>query len=236
MNIPIHYVFLLSFIIALALSYSSIRNILHVLKASAIDDNFYSPETPEKLSGTITENTIKSPLTQTACALWQIQVFVKAGKHTRKIFEQTSTTPFTISAEGEKIRLHPEGAELLMHDYTANKWTNGFMGNPFHFKKMDHTILSAIREMGVEINEFTELGGVQVVENHLMAGDDVFAAGRMEFEEGMKSMHGDETNLLVISNWREKEYLWRQAGWLILRIIAMEFVGFFLYLWLDKSF
>ena len=227
------YFFILSIVVGLAFSYSSIRNIVHILKASPLDDNFFSSEVPEKLLGMVEQDTVKSPLTQTVCAFWQIQVHVNTRRSTRKIFEKTSDTPFIISSGGEKICVYPEKADLLLHDFNAKKWQNGFMGNPFRYKTMDSKIMNAVRKKVAEFNEFNERSGIVVVENHLMAGDDVFVTGNIDFKDGSKTIHGNN-NLLILSNWNEKEYLWRQAGWIAIRLFAATMIGYIIFRWLFK--
>lgn len=228
------YFFILPTIIGIALSYSFIKNIIYVLKASPLLENkFASSKAPVKLFGTVDEDIIKSPLTQTACSFWQIQVHANARKSIRKIFEKTSDMPFTISVNGEKIRVIPKGADLLLHDFNAQKWQNGFMGNPFQYKVMDNKIMNTIRKMGAEFNEFNEHSGVTVIENHLMAGDDVFIVGNIDFTDGSKTMRGNNS-LLILSNWNEKEYLWRLAGWIAIRLFAAEMIGYIVFRWLFK--
>ncbi len=227
------YFFILSIIVGLAFSYSSIRNITYILKASPLDDNSFSSEVPKKLLGTVEQDTIKSPLTQTVCAFWQIQVRVNARRSIRKIFEITSDAPFIISSGGEKIYVYPEWADLLLHDFNAKKWQNGFMGTPFRYKIMDSKIMNTVREMGAEFNEFNEHSGVVVIENHLVAGDDVFVTGNIDFKDGSKAMRGNN-NLLILSNWNEKEYLWRQVGWIAIRLFAAAMIGYIIFRWLFK--
>ncbi len=220
--------FILSLLLGLIFSLPRLQNIIQVLRASPIGDNFFSPDIPEKLLGIVEENTIKSPLTQTDCAFWQIEVWIKTGKRTAKIFERSSAAPFTLMAEGEKIRIFPEGADLLLHNHYANIWVNGFMGNPFKYNKMDRAIMNSVREMGADFGEISEHSGVKVIENHLTAKDEVFTTGSMNIKDGMKTMHGWD-QLLILSNWNEKAYLWRQVGWAAATVLIAEILGIFIF-------
>lgn len=136
-------------------------------------------------------------------------------------------------SDREKIRVYPEEADLLLHDLNAKKWQNGFMGNPFRYKTMDSKILNVVRKMGAEFNEFNEHGGIVVVENHLIAGDDVFVTGNIDLKDGLRTIHGNN-NLLILSNWNEKEYHWRQAAWIAIRLFAATMIGYMIFRWLFK--
>ncbi len=224
----------ISLFIGIIVSIPRIRAVIQVLFSSPIEDNMQSPRIPEKLAGKVVENVTTSPLSKQPCAFWSVKVSESGSKRNSVLFKKSSTDAFFIKKDGAEIRIEPEGADYLFNEQQTNLWTNGFAGNPFNYKKVDKELLDNVRSMGASFNEFTEGLGIKIEETVFAAGDKLFVNGKMKEVKGIKTIRQDHDGLLIISNWSETEYIWKQIGWITLQVLIGEIAGYMFYIALSK--
>ena len=229
------YAFILSFLAALALSYSEIRKIFLILYAAPVKDGVFPSDVIEKCNGAVEGNAIKTPLGQVECALWQVKVDVRRGGsylNKRMIFEDSSIAPFFIRTGKELVHIRPMNANLPLDDENALKWEFGTWAKQEQQKEIDGHILDLVKQMGANITADDESRGVRVTECRLVAGDEVFVTGRIGYKEGIKTISMDEDNVLLISDQSEQIYLNKLYGGVFYKFLIVIFFGLFLYGWI----
>jgi len=199
------YAILLSLLVGLALSYPQLLEIYNFLRAKSTLDS----SGQLKVTGRVKANLISSPLTQSECALWKVEVtHWSGGRHAREtsIFSKVSENAFVVEDGKRSFGVNPVNAKLELKP-SEHAWTAGMWWNPIEQEGLDPKIKEVLLAMGVNLPAVQEKLGVRVYESIIQAGDEILMAGTVSSEGGVESFVSDEDTPLTISEWDESTIL-----------------------------
>lgn len=231
---PVYYVFALAIFVFLGLwiSYPNIREIQRIGRISPRSIDTLPERGPVKVTGRAGAGTATSPITQTACALWEVKVEVEraSGGSSRwvQVYRESSGEPFELYDETGSIAVVPsDGAHLLLwHDFEETSGPS---------RALDAETAAALEKLGLRAGGAS--GGKQnlrVLERSLTHGDQIYVLGEIQARDGRAAIVNGANRPVIISEFGEKDLLSklseRAAGSFFKALVAGLVVVFFLWL------
>jgi hypothetical protein len=167
-------------------------------------------------------NLIHSPITQTPCVLWQVQVSERrsSGKSSRWVVVRSpaSTESFEVSDGTGRVQVHPiRGVELLLRDDV--KKSSGL------FRSLDEQTQAALNKMGLDTKGLLNMNKpMRVQERYIEPGDQVYVLGKTYTSNGLRMLDG-ESAPLMISDRSELGLLSRFAWQVFVNILLFMVIG-----------
>ena len=224
------YAILLSILVGLALSYSQLQEIYNFLRAKSTLDS----SGQVKVNGVVKANVITSPLSQSPCALWKVEVtHWSGGRHAREtsILSKSSDDSFVVKDGENSFQINPTHAKLELKP-SEHTWTAGMWWNPVEQEGLDPKIKEAILAMGVSLPAVQEKLGVRVYESFVQAGDEILLAGNISSQGGVETFVSDEEVPLTISEWDEGTILgklYRRVAYNLGAALVIGIMGYILF-------
>ena len=168
---------------------------------------------------------VKSPIAQTECVLWDVEIKEKRGggknSHWATIFKQTSTEEFIVQDETGAAVVAPVGSRLYLQDDMDE--SSGFLSS------LSSETLAALEALGVETKGFLGFDKtLRVKERRLEKGDQVYVLGEVSSERPQKTIGSAESRPLLISDHSEKDLLWKLYLQIAIPLIGGAAIGFIL--------
>lgn len=169
---------------------------------------------------------IKSPITQSDCVMWQVDVeerrrSSKGGTYWTTIQRKLSGDAFEVHDETGKVQVFPDTRSILVLHTDALE-TN--TGNDF-----DQQTQSALENLGVKTTGFLGFSRtLRVSERYVSKGDQVFINGSINYDNGVKTITGKLGASLIISDQSEQEVLstyYGQIGMVSFIVILIGVIG-----------
>jgi hypothetical protein len=199
-------------LVGLSFSIPDIKDVIRIRRIPAKRINALKLEGLAYIVGKVIDNTenraIKSPLTQKACKLWQVEVqekeYQRSSSSWRTIYKQISQEPFDISDGTGQIKISPSGANLALRIDTEEK--SNFL------KSLTPQIKSAVERLGVEDTWFPGWSQhqLQVYERIIASGDKIYILGAFNSENGIKNFKSETDTPLIISDYSDRDLLLQQ--------------------------
>jgi len=219
----------LCLLIWLLFSYTTIKEIIRILSTSKFDNIGGLPtEGQVEVVGKAVDKTIQSPITQSACVLWQIEIQERHpsrnGYYWTTIHKEISKESFEIRDGTGKIQILPDcKSELMLKSDSIRS------GKSHEFDSQTQAMLE---KLGIKTsNSFGFDTKLQVIERYISTGDDVYVLGQVIYDNGIKTVTSGRGTRLIISDQGEKKVLGklgqRIAGYgLLVLAIGYIFGGF----------
>ena len=224
------YAILLSILVGLALSFPQIMEISSFLRAKST----LGGSDQLKVNGVVQANALTSPLSQSPCALWKVEVtHWSGGRHAREtsIFAKSSGDSFLVKEGERSFQINPTSAKLELKP-SEHSWTAGMWWNPVEQEGLDPKIKEAILAMGVSLPAVQEKLGVRVYESILQAGDEILVAGNVSSDGGVETFMSDEEVPLTLSEWDEGTILsklYRRVAYNLGAALVIGIMGYILF-------
>jgi hypothetical protein len=211
--------FILLFLVGLAVSYSTIKEIILLRRTPAMKINALPTDGLVQVVGTAAQETVTSPISQRNCAVWQVEVQEKqlgrGDSRWSTISKKTSSTPFELCDETGKVWVDLTGADLILRqEMEKGGWVDpGFM-TPI-----------AISRLGIKTTNF--LGSkkdLRVKESYLSTVEKILILGTIESNEGQKKIKLVGHNPFVIS-FLGKDALLTKRYWEVAKFILITLIG-----------
>jgi len=134
-----------------------------------------------RTSGKANSTVIKSPITQSDCVWWQVEIQSSSGENSWKtIYKDTSKDYFEINDGTGKIRLPPTNANFVIRNDIAE--SSGFL------KSMDPQFREVIEKMGIDTTYFKGYyKQLRVHERVIEPEDEIFVFGEIGYQDGIKT-------------------------------------------------
>jgi len=202
------------FLVWLLLSSASIRKLISILRTPTEIIGALPNEGLVEIAGKVGGKIINSPITQSACVLWQIEVEErrrsgKGGTHWSTIYKKLSEESFEVSDGTGRIQVLPDPkSELILNsDVLASNTSYEY----------DSRIQSALENLGIKTTGFLGFNRtLRVNERVIETGEQVYIHGHVNYDNGIKTIVTGRGAPLIISDQSEKSVLralsWRVAG------------------------
>ena len=217
---------LLGGLLGLAFSYKEIVKIVRIMRTQSgvigtvnqISTDEFFETTGKAESGT----TLQSPITKTACVLWDVSVLERrgSGKHSHwvTILHKISSEPFYISDGTGKLTIDPsQRMELILREDV--KKSSGV------FSSLDEDAESALTALGVDTKGFLNFNkNLRIHERFIERGDDLYVFGRKTYGDSA----GDPA--LIVSDHSEQQlmgrFIWQTVGKVFIGILLGALIVF----------
>jgi len=217
-------------LVLVVMSLPSLKKIIRIRRTPGGYISAFPYEGQVKVSGKTGAAVVKSSITQTDCAFFEVEIEEERGgknAHWVTLLKRASSEPFEVQDESSRIVAQPEGATLIMK--TDLRKSGGLFSN------LDQSMLDKIESLGVETTgTFGFKKTLRVSERFILPGEPVFVLGQIKIVYGRRQIVGSQGNPLIISDRVEAELLrWlygQVAIWLVLIplgvvLIAWLFLG-----------
>ncbi len=178
-------------LVGLAISWSSIAKIIRIHRTPTTWISALPSEGQVEVIGTVGEKTILSPINNTPCAAYKVEVQQlkksNKGSHWSTVKEMRSDAPIELSDGTSSIQVYPDGADFIVNmDSQSDSLTADQLG--------------AIQKLGIELTGF--FGSekhFKVNEYVIRPKEEIYVLGQMRQTNGVKTIAGDGQGTLVIS-------------------------------------
>ena len=145
------------------------------------------------------QKTLKSPIKNKPCVLWQLEVQEERRQKNRiswaTVCKKSSGELFEVADETGKILVQPEGADLILSEDSFSD-------------HLDSQKMSVLQSLGVSTTNW--LGSekkMRVYERLIAPGEEVFVIGEIKVSDGSKSIASGTAAPMVITDRSEWEVL-----------------------------
>ncbi len=203
---------LLGLLVGLLISYSFIKKIIRIYRTPTYNISTLPPKGYGEVVGKAAGKTVNSPLTGKACVFWQLKLTQRVGKATRTLYDHASKETFTVSDGTGEVQIVPAGAEFILRpEFNSNS------------HDMDQKMNDAVKSLGVAEKYFDAFEQIDAVEQIIEPDEQIYVLGKINYDNGSKTIGSDDGNQFIISDRSERETLssfyWRVAGWLLFGLI-----------------
>jgi hypothetical protein len=220
---PTIIVFILGIIIfvlaGLDISYPSIKKIINIRRTLRMNIGTLPTEGLVQFVGKAEQATAISPISQTKCVVWQVEVQEKRSLNSKggtswfTIWEGKSTAPFKVYDDTGNMWVDPTRADVFLQQGMDEK--GGW------FDSLSPKTLDAIAGLGIKTKGFWGLNkDLRVKESLLSIGKDIYVLGTVESSDGYKKIKMVGDNPFLISDHGINDLLpelyFNVAKWVIL--------------------
>jgi hypothetical protein len=215
-TIAILAILILAFLVGLAISVPSIIKIIRILRTPTTWISALPSEGAVEVMGKVGDKTILSPITRTACAAYMLEVQqYKRSRNSsgwRTISKTRSKQPFEIDDETGTLLIDPSNAELMVSG-------EGFDDSLNAEQK------AALEGLGIKTTGF--LGSekkLRVIEHLVTPQQEIYAIGKIQPGLGKKTIAGEGSVPLIISDRSERDVLitlYKRVGLYMLISVAV---------------
>ena len=216
------------------ISFPTIKQIIRIYRTSTSRINALPPYGLVEIVGKVEPGSITSPISQTPCAFWQVEVKEKrssgskGGSSWSTIYKKSSEEPFEIKDETGKIKIRPQQAELILNIDLEE--SSGL------FSGMDSSTKEALQKMDIETKGFFGFEkSLKVYERLLTPDEQIYVLAEIRELDGQTSF-ADRVSPLLISDRSERELLMTLYGRVAIKVLLTIAVGGFIYFFLNGGF
>ncbi len=217
--------------LGLLVSYRELGKIFRMLRTSTGEIATLSADEQVEIVGKAESGTpLQSPITKTACVMWQVVVMERrsSGKssHWVTVYSNASTAPFDVSDFTGRMRIHPgRQMELLLRDDV--KKSSGI------FNSLDEQTQAALSAMGVNTKGLLNLNKpMRIHERYIEQGDEIYVLGRTSLNQGARAMDSENFPLIVSDQSELKllgKFIW-QVFWSVVLGAAIGAIVYFYFI------
>ena len=153
------------------------------------------------VSGRAIGEGLRSPLTDTPCVLWQVEVLEQRYKQMAQLFKQGSTEPFSIDDGTGQVLVLPEGGQLQLSDDLYQ--SRGLLS------RISPEIEAKMAQLGVPIQGAMGQAwrSLRVYERYIASDEPIFALGAVERRDGQTILQMTSPTPLFLADRSEREVL-----------------------------
>jgi hypothetical protein len=141
---------------------------------------------------------LSSPLTNTPCVLWEVEVLERGYKTTRLLVRQSSTQTFTIDDGTGRVLVLPENAQLQLGD--DGRQSNGLLSS------ISPEVITRLTQLGMPARQMTSQveRSLRVHERYVAPDALVFALGTIEHRGGQAILRAESDTPLYLADRDER--------------------------------
>ena len=214
----------LCFLVWLLVSYNGFRKIIGILQTPTENIGALPTEGLVEISGKAGGQTIQSPISRSACVFWQLEVkerrrSSKGGSHWATILKQLSDGAFEVSdGTGRVMVLADPKSELILNSDVQSS-SGSYEYGP--------DIQSTLEGLGIKTTNFLGFNRtLRVYERYLVAGEQVYVHGYVNYDNGVKTIASGKGISPIISDQSEKSILNRLAWRVGVASLFVALIGF----------
>ncbi len=206
------------------ISYSEIKDIIRIRRTPTSGINALPTAGRVEIVGKVEPASITSPLSETACAFWQVEVKKKrsrskGGSYWETIYEDSSEEPFEIKDETGKIKIIPQNADLILNDNLEESSSL--------FNTLDERILNKLQKINIETKSFLGFDkSFKVYERLIKPGEQIYVLAEIHEMDGLSSF-AERISPLLISDRSERELLKTLYGSVAVKVFGVLVIGGF---------
>ena len=204
-------------------SFRQIQEILRISRTPTTSISLLPPSGEVEVAGQVQPiNLVRSPISQTECVLWDVEIKEKrgGGKNSRwvTIFRQTSTEEFVVQDDTGAVGVNPAGSNLYLEDDMDE--SAGFLSS------LSSETLAALEALGVETKGFLGFDKtLKVKERRLAQGDQIYVLGEVLAETAQRTLGSSASKTLLLSDRSEKALLSMLYFQVAVPLIGGAFIG-----------
>jgi hypothetical protein len=179
-----------------------------------------------EVTGKVRGNLIKSLLSQTSCAYWQLEVkeYQSGGKGSGRwrTVHKSSSGEIEVDDMTGRIKILDQNSDLVVNNETVRE-------------NLDEATKTTLNKLGIKTKGFLGFNKKMRVYERLIAPDEeIFVLGKLAKSEGAISMSAGAIVPLIISNFSKPEMM-KAMFWSTVRPLIFPFLfglvllGFFIY-------
>jgi hypothetical protein len=198
----------LTLLVAAVLSFSTIKRILMIRRTPTTWINALPTAGQVEVSGQVGKAVTYSPIANTKCVLWQVEVeeerTSRSGKNQRTswhtVCKKSSMDRFDVSDETGTVKIDPDGAELILH--------KDFYEASGLFQTLDPQTVEGLENLGVNASSFLGINRtLRVSERSISPGEKIYVLGGVQSTDEGKVITAAKGSSFVIGDRSEEEVL-----------------------------